>query len=208
MIESPVHGEARERVLRAAHQLFVNHGFADVSMQQIAASAGITKATMYHHYRSKEALFLDVCHREVEQMRAGLEEIVRDERPFPEQLYAVIRFLLVTASSADTARLIADLRRHVGHQHRGKMHDLSNPASVIRPFLQRAIDRGDIQPVDLDAIVPMLFGMVFGQVRFALDGGRPDHLEKDLAAIITSVLIDGIGGSQRPGFRCLKGKET
>ena len=208
--EGTPHGEARERVLHAAHQLFVTHGFAEVSMQQIAAAVGITKATMYHHYPGKEALFLAVCHREVDQMRAGLQEIVChcQERPFPEQLEALIRFLLVSASSADTARLIADLRRHVSHEHRTAMHDLSNPATVIRPFFQRAIDSGEIRSIDLDVIVPMVFGMVFGQVRFALDGGRPDHLQKNLPTIITRVLISGIGGSERPNSRCLRDEET
>lgn len=192
-VATPHHGEARERVLNAAHQLFVAQGFAEVSMQQIAASAGITKATMYHHYPSKEALFLAVCLREGEQMRAGLERSVRDEQPFRAQLEAVIRFLLDSASNADTGRLIADLHRHVDRQHRAAVHDLANPATVIRPLFEQAIARREIRPIDLDTVVPMLLGMVFGQVRFAMSEGRPDHLRKDLAPTITTVLIDGIG---------------
>ncbi len=189
--------EGRERVLLAAHELFVAHGYAEVSMQQIAGAAGITKATMYHHYPSKEALFLAVCLRETERMREGLDEIVGNERPFREQLEAIIRFLLDSAASVDTGRLFADLRRHVDHDHHRTMHRVGNPASTIRPLFERAIAAGEIQPLDLDVVVPMFFGIVFGTVRFAMDEGCSEHLAGDLAPFIARILIDGIGMSER-----------
>lgn len=201
-------GEGRERVLRAAHRLFIEHGFAEVSVQQIADVAGITKATMYHHYRSKEALFLAVCLREMERMCAGLDHIVCDERPFRDQLEAVIRFLLDSAASVDTGRLFTDLRRHVDRDHRAAMHDLGSPATAIRPLFERAISTGEIQSIDLDAVVPMVFGMVFGQVRFAMEEGRPEHLRKDLAPLIAAVLVDGIGTGQRLGCCPSRNEET
>lgn len=181
----------------AAHQLFVEHGFSEVSVQQIADVAGITKATMYHHYRSKEALFLAVCRREIDRMCDGLNEIARDERPFRQQLETMIQFLLDSAASVDTGRLFTDLRRHVDREHRATMHDLGNPATAIQPLFERAISTGEIRPIDLDMVVPMVFGMVFGQVRFAMEEGRPEHLRKDLARLIAAVLIDGIGAGAR-----------
>jgi AcrR family transcriptional regulator len=54
----------RERILHEAYRKFIEYGYAAVSMQQIAGSAGVTKATLYHHFRDKEDLFFEV-------MRAG-----------------------------------------------------------------------------------------------------------------------------------------
>lgn len=44
-------------ILEAAKQLFTVHGFEGVSMDQIAAEAGVSKLTVYSHFGDKEALF-------------------------------------------------------------------------------------------------------------------------------------------------------
>lgn len=46
----------RNRILQAAHRQFFRHGFARVKMRDIAAAAGLTKRTLYHHFDSKDSL--------------------------------------------------------------------------------------------------------------------------------------------------------
>jgi TetR/AcrR family transcriptional regulator len=45
------------RIESAARRLFANRGYAGTSMAEIAAAAGVSKATVFHHYRSKRALY-------------------------------------------------------------------------------------------------------------------------------------------------------
>ena len=45
----------RLKIVGGAYELFYKHGFARVSMDAIAASAGVTKRTLYAHYDSKDA---------------------------------------------------------------------------------------------------------------------------------------------------------
>ena len=60
----PVHvNEARERILEAAYRLFSRDGIHAVGIDRIIAEADVAKATLYHHFGSKEALvvaFLDL----------------------------------------------------------------------------------------------------------------------------------------------------
>jgi len=49
--------EKTERILEAAGQLFREQGYGAVSMDQIAREAGVSKATVYAHFESKERLF-------------------------------------------------------------------------------------------------------------------------------------------------------
>ena len=68
----------RGRILREARLLFTALGYAAVSMQQIADAAAVNKATLYHHFRDKEELFLSVM---VEEFRtAGHQRRRRDRR--------------------------------------------------------------------------------------------------------------------------------
>jgi TetR/AcrR family transcriptional regulator len=45
------------RIETAARRLFANRGYAGTSMAEIATAAGVSKATVFHHYRSKRALY-------------------------------------------------------------------------------------------------------------------------------------------------------
>lgn len=47
----------RASILTAASKLFVQHGYGGVSMDQIAAEAGVSKLTVYSHYGDKDSLF-------------------------------------------------------------------------------------------------------------------------------------------------------
>ena len=48
--------ETRRVILEAAYELFYRHGFARVGLDAIAARAGVTKRTLYYHFRSKDDL--------------------------------------------------------------------------------------------------------------------------------------------------------
>lgn len=57
----------RLAVLEAAKRLFVTHGFSSVSMDQIAADAGVSKLTVYSHFGDKEALFMEAIQSKCEE---------------------------------------------------------------------------------------------------------------------------------------------
>jgi AcrR family transcriptional regulator len=50
--------EARERILETAYRLFSRHGIHAVGIDRIIAEADVAKATLYHHFGSKEALVI------------------------------------------------------------------------------------------------------------------------------------------------------
>ena len=54
----------RDRILDAAMEVFRRHGFRRSSIEQAAEAAGLTRQALYHHFKSKEALF-----------RAGIERL-------------------------------------------------------------------------------------------------------------------------------------
>jgi TetR/AcrR family acrAB operon transcriptional repressor len=53
----------RTRILDAAMQVFRHHGFRRSSIEQAAEAAGLTRQALYHHFKSKEALFRAVIER-------------------------------------------------------------------------------------------------------------------------------------------------
>ena len=63
MAEGGVRSRSEEKgrlILGAARELFLEHGFSDVSMDAVTARAGVSKATVYGHFATKEELFAAV----------------------------------------------------------------------------------------------------------------------------------------------------
>ena len=68
----PQNLEARERILGAALELFHEHGYKGVSMDEVAAKVGIKKPNLFHYYPTKDQLGLAVLERAVRCSREGI----------------------------------------------------------------------------------------------------------------------------------------
>ncbi len=47
--------ETRRRILKAAGKLFYDHGIRNVSVDAVCEEAGVTKRTLYYHFKGKDA---------------------------------------------------------------------------------------------------------------------------------------------------------
>jgi TetR/AcrR family transcriptional repressor of mexJK operon len=59
----------RERILKAATDLFLDEGYGSTTIEAVAARAGISKRTFYDRFDDKSVLFAAVVHRIIEQIR-------------------------------------------------------------------------------------------------------------------------------------------
>jgi AcrR family transcriptional regulator len=71
------------RVLERAAELFSNQGYAATTTRGIAASLGISQASLYHHFPSKEKLLCQLCVTSLEQLLEAVQSAV-DESACPE----------------------------------------------------------------------------------------------------------------------------
>lgn len=61
--------DTKDRILKAAKALFLQHGFQETSMQEIASAVGISAPGLYKHFESKEAIFSALVDPIIERMR-------------------------------------------------------------------------------------------------------------------------------------------
>jgi AcrR family transcriptional regulator len=71
-------GTATERILEAAYELFSRRGIRDVGMDELIARAGVAKATLYRHFRSKDDLV--VAFLELREQRWTVEFVEAEAR--------------------------------------------------------------------------------------------------------------------------------
>src|SRR5918995_5698455 len=63
--------ETRTRILDAAEELFMQHGFEGTSMRQLTTQAGVNLAAVNYHFGSKDALIEAVFRRRLDPMNAA-----------------------------------------------------------------------------------------------------------------------------------------
>ncbi|RDG37691.1 TetR/AcrR family transcriptional regulator [Streptomyces corynorhini] len=116
-------GRKQAAILDAGRELFLQHGVDRVTMDTVAARAGVSKATVYSHFGDKRRLFLAILHDASESLAASagltLERYLADDAAI-ETLAELEAALTAAASdigttmvgSADYAAVFALVARH------------------------------------------------------------------------------------------------
>jgi len=152
--------EAHERVLRAALDLFGEHGIDATSMDAISRASGVSKATIYNHWANKELLLLDVMlmvsglGRDPEDVDSGniSDDLATVLSRRPPDEFDAARDRIMPALVAYSA-----VHREFGDAWR---HRVMEPArKCLRRILRRGIERKLFPAtLDLDEAMAMLLG--------------------------------------------------
>ena len=73
--------EKRERILRAAEELFARQGYAKTTMEQIVAKLGMTKPFVYYYFRNKQEIFETLSWRPTVECFSSMDFPEDDDRP-------------------------------------------------------------------------------------------------------------------------------
>lgn len=87
---------SKDRILEAAAQIFSEKGFHAASMQDIARSVNLQKASLYHHVSSKQEILLDLLDRALDILIDRIGEVVSQSGPPEEKLPQAIQIYLQT----------------------------------------------------------------------------------------------------------------
>ena len=86
---STPYSAAQMRVVTAALDLFVQHGVSATSLQMIADAVGVTKAAVYHQFKTKEAIVVAAVELELGRLEVALNA-AEDLEPGPGALEALL----------------------------------------------------------------------------------------------------------------------
>jgi AcrR family transcriptional regulator len=154
--------------LAAAADLLLERGLDAVSMDALAESAGVSKATIYRWWPSKETLALDALYHEWDTAQASLP----DTESLRGDLLALVQPWIERARTRPYARVVAALiaETHSDPQFAQRYHErfVSPRRDPGRAVLRRAIER-DLIPADTDAEVALdlLYGALFHRLLHA-----------------------------------------
>jgi len=141
----------RERIMDQATELFLRRGFSRVTTDELAEAVGVSKKTIYLHFRSKEQLLRQAMERKMDRIRAHIQEI--GDRPnisSVEKLKAMLGLVGVQFASLsseplqDISRKAPQIWRTIEESRSRIFHD--NVGAVIQAGIREGAIRKDIDP--------------------------------------------------------------
>lgn len=199
--------EARPgELVAAALQLFAERGFAGTRLDDVAMRAGVSKATVYLYFESKERLFEAVVRESVtpniDRIEALLDaydgstpNLLRAlftlvESVFQGPLPAVAKLVIAESGNfPELARLWANLVADRG-------------LGVLRKIIQRGVDRGEFRPVNPADIAPAILAPVIMLALWKHSFGPYAQTKLDPGAVLRAhveTVIRGLAADQDAG---------
>jgi AcrR family transcriptional regulator len=141
-------GATEQRILDAAHAVFLRRGTAGARTQEIADEAGVNKALLHYYFRSKDRLAEAVFQRVAMRLFPPLLQILGSDLPLEEKVHRFVVHELDTlaASPFVPSYLISEINQHPERVRQlvkaATGLEIDGVASRVRDRLQHQIDAG------------------------------------------------------------------
>jgi AcrR family transcriptional regulator len=160
---------ATQAILRAALELGVEDGFHAVTIEGIAARAGVGKTTIYRRWPDVWSVVMEAVLAEVTEVSPVVE------RATARESFAVSMKLVAKSFRGKTGKLLRplvaraqfddDLRRAIGERWLVERRKLS------RAIVRGGIERGELRPdLDPDVVLDALYGPLYHRLLLPYDG--------------------------------------
>src|SRR3954464_361511 len=83
-------GDTEQRILDAAHAVFVRRGTAGARMQEIAAEAGVNQALLHYYFRSKERLARAAFERAAQQFMPAVVRLLASDGELEDKVARIV----------------------------------------------------------------------------------------------------------------------
>jgi AcrR family transcriptional regulator len=150
----------RVRILRVAERLFAERGYHGTRLHEVAAGVGIRKASLFHHFPGKKALYQAVLEDEIGDTERRIRDVLADH----DDPRAAIRELVsayVDLIGARPVRAKLLLRQSLGDQPETiAPPDAGRVLAPLVEFIERGQRAGTFAAVDPIALLLSLVGTV------------------------------------------------
>ena len=189
--------ETRALLLATARKVFTERGYADTSMDDLTAQAGLTRGALYHHFGDKKGLFKAVAQQIDAELDAQLAQVFEQADSHWQGFKDQCRLYLEMALQVEVQRiLLRDAPSVLGSQY------VQNTQSVcclsMAAMLQGLMDTEVIQRTDPEALARLIQG---GLMDAAFWIAEADNPPQRLAAALDSLDLMLRGLLQVPQVR-------
>ena len=183
------------QILEAAHRVFLEQGFGAASMDAIAREAGVSKATLYAHFASKQELFAAMV-----GSACRVYELLAAMSPPPDDLRSalmeaggtLLRFILHPDVNKVYRSVVAEAVRF---PELGRMMYAAGPGqgkAHLARFFAAATERGELAVADPELAAEQFGALILGHMKMRIELGvelpSEERIERGLRSGVDAFL--------------------
>lgn len=158
--------ETRNRILQAAEEGFAQNGYEATGVAEICARANLSKGAFYHHFPSKQAVFLELLERWLANLEAHLQDLWAQATSVPEALLEMAGVVGQVFQAAD-GRLPIFLEFWTQAAHDPAVWEATiAPYRRFRRFfaemIAQGIAEGSLRPTDPERTAQVILSLAMG----------------------------------------------
>ena len=171
----------RERILRAAIDVFAEHGYFNAKVAQIAKAAGVADGTIYLYFDGKEDLLITIFREHTQGYLRSLEQQLANVNPAEERLRIAVRHHLETLGRDRALAVVSqvELRHSLKFMTLLSHQEVADYLNIIR----KIVEEGQREGVFRRTVHPQLVAKaVFGVLDEMVTSWMLSEKQYDLAA--------------------------
>jgi AcrR family transcriptional regulator len=181
-------------LIAAAARVFERRGYAEATLDDVAAEAGVSKPTVYQYVSSKQRLLEIIVEQAIYPLREGIDQIVQSTASTGDKLEAYVRLHVNAAARYQAYYLVL-----MADQHQLSPQGLRNYQSWARQvnhsaaqLLRQGVDEGLVRPdIDIPIAVNLLNSALTSIARWyhPTDRLRPDQIHGQVMKLLHGLLL-------------------
>ncbi len=192
--------ERQEQIIRAAIACFARKGYHLTTMDDIVAESGLSKGSLYWHFKNKKDLLINVMAWYFNQMAADAEPMLAQIPDADEQLKMLLMmFAQVMASDDPLLKIFIDFYAETRNDTEvyGALREMMEPYfEMIGNVIQRGIDDGKLKPVNPRQMAASLMAAFDGMFLYKMMlGDMFDWF--DMAQQFSGVILAGLQAERK-----------
>lgn len=184
-----------QRLMEKAETFFIKFGYKAVSMDKIAAAAGISKMTIYKHFPSKEELFIKVLQGIMERTFDYVKEEVEKIEGTMEKINFLFHYNLQSTKEY-TLAFYKDIMENQYFLELAMKEKKRFARSIFEGIIKDGIERGEIRQVDVSFMADMLMALIDGISRDFFRHIHHDEALQDFIKKLYDFLKYGLFGGK------------
>ena len=164
--------ETHNHILEAATHLFSKTGYDATGVAEICQAAGVSKGAFYHHFPTKQAVFMELLNTYLNGIESGFNLMRQETRNVPQ---VILQMAELVGSLFQTADIHLPIflefwtqANHDPHIWEAAIAPYRRYQSYFADMIQEGIDEGSLQPVDAQLAARVLVSLAIGMLMQSL----------------------------------------
>ncbi|MFE0556640.1 TetR/AcrR family transcriptional regulator [Paenibacillus sp. NPDC058910] len=185
-----------EQVFDAAFQLFSRHGYQKVSVNEIAQQAGVSPATIYNYFGTKDQLYMEMIMDWTDKQLEVYERILDSARSFAEKTREIMEL------EAKNLTFLSEEFRQTSEE-RGISHTIQQYSEEkVKGFFMRFValgkQEGYIHKDQTEEVAMLYFSMFMNELGRRWDSGNREYVNGSMETLL-ELFFYGLAGQKHEG---------